>query len=458
MKPYSILLALPMLLASCGGGEHSPKLTGTIADADSTLITAYYDIDGDSYMEDFSTDSVGNFTYNPDLAKGTDLTLSINGRIYGVRLENGNTTNLSIDAAGEPEFTGDNVAESRWLTECYNGYNSLRYKHVEARDGAYDPAKYMSMADEAKANTEALLPEVKNDSLRAYYERLGNQFYNRTKGTIISFGNFYGAFAEDEKPSPEELKALMDVDPNDDVARRTGALFDWSRSIRPATQHNSTVDFTLDIIGQIDSLVTNPANSRYLINSMVEMVFRYPLSLEKLKEFAGKVSPRLSAHEQEVIADMIAEIEARVKDGDKIPVDPVIMLPDGTKKSLTEACDGKVAYIDMWATWCAPCCAQIPFMEKVAEHFKGSDKVVCISISCDEDLAAWHKKLDQDKPEWPNYVFQGESGQQFMNALGVNGIPRFIVLSPDMTISRLDAPRPQNTEEVIALLDSIASK
>ncbi|MDE6370824.1 MAG: redoxin family protein, partial [Duncaniella sp.] len=166
----------------------------------------------------------------------------------------------------------------------------------------------------------------------------------------------------------------------------------------------------------------------------------------------------LSAHQREVLEKKIQEIENRVKDGDKIPCDPVLVMPDGSKKTLTEACEGKVAYIDMWATWCGPCCAQIPYMEKMAEHYKNNDKVVCISISCDEDLEAWQRKLAQDKPEWPQYVFSGESGQQFMTALGVNGIPRFIILNPDMTIANIDAPRPQKDAEVKAIIDGMTAE
>lgn len=97
-------------------------------------------------------------------------------------------------------------------------------------------------------------------------------------------------------------------------------------------------------------------------------------------------------------------------------------------------------------------------MEKIAGYYKNNGKVVCISISCDEDLDAWHRKLDQDNPEWPQYVFSGESGQEFMTAMGVTGIPRFIILNPDLTIAMIDAPRPQKADDVKTIIDTLISK
>lgn len=457
MKSIHLILSLPLLLASCGSKQSdAPLVTGDIAMADSTIITAYYDIDGDTFIEEFSTDSIGHFTFNPEITKGTDLTLYINGHSYGARIDNGSSVNIAIDSTGIATFSGDNLAESRWLNACFNGYDTRRFKHIPERDGEYVPSHYMAIIDETKAATDAILPEVANDSLRSYYERLGNQFYNRTKGNILAM-NYYLNERDNGGEMPEEVSTLMEVDPNDDASRRTGGLFEWSNTIK--TTHNGTMSDTMLAMSEyVDSALTNNANKRTLHFSFTDMLFRYDLPVDQLKEFVGKMSPRLTPHQIEYFNEKIAEIEARTQTGDKIPVDPELVLPDGSKRLLSQACEGKVAYIDMWATWCGPCCAQIPYMEKIAEHYKDNDKVICISISCDEDMDAWHKKLAQDNPAWPQYAFSGESGQKFMTALGVNGIPRFIVINPDLTIGDINAPRPQQEKRIIAVIDSIAAR
>lgn len=453
MKPISALLVLPMMLTACAHKEQAPLLTGSIDTVDSVLVTACYDIDGDTYVEDFSTDSLGHFIYNPTITKGTDLSLYINGRSYGVRLDNGASVNITIDSLGEASFDGDNIAESQWLNACFYGYDARRYKHIIERDGAYDPAKYMAMIEDSRRATDALLPKIADDSLRNYYQSLGNMFYDRTKANILDFDYYYNR-SESGEEYPAEIKTLRQIDPNADAARRTGALYEWCGSVMPLSL-TSPAEAVLEACERIDSLVTNPANRRMLYNTCSEMMFSFNPSADELRVYLAAIDSRLSDHQREVLDKRIQEIEHRTKDGDMIPCDPVLMTPDGTKITLSDACGGKVAYIDMWATWCGPCCAQIPYMEKIAQHYAGNDRVVCISISCDEDLEAWHKKLDQDSPQWPQYVFSGESGQQFMTAMGVTGIPRFIIINPDMTIASIDAPRPQSEQKIKQQIDGL---
>lgn len=453
MKPISALLVLPFLLASCANKETAPLLTGSIAGSDSMVITAYYDIDGDTYIEELVTDSLGRFTYSPDITKGTDLTLYVNGTGYGVRIDKDASVSMTIDSFGEASFEGDNTAESQWLNACFTGYDARRYKHIMERDGAYDPAKYLAMIDDARKTIDALLPKVADEALRSYYKSLGEMFYARTKANILQSDYHYNRSDSGEEPS-SEIAALKQVDPNADAARRTGALYELALGVMPMSSDNlaEAVNRACD---SVDSLVTNPANRRMLYNILSEIVFDYVNSADKLREYVTAIDSRLSDHQREVLEKRIREIENRTKDGDKIPCDPVLVRPDGSKTTLSEACGGKIAYIDMWATWCGPCCAQIPYMEKIAAHYAGNDRVVCISISCDEDLDAWRKKLEQDKPEWPQYVFTGESGQQFMKSMGVTGIPRFIVINPDMTIASIDAPRPQKDDKIKELIDAM---
>lgn len=60
----------------------------------------------------------------------------------------------------------------------------------------------------------------------------------------------------------------------------------------------------------------------------------------------------------------------------------VMTAPDGRVVRLSELF-GKFLYIDVWATWCGPCCAEISHLEKLVERFAGNDKVRFVSISSD---------------------------------------------------------------------------
>lgn len=51
---------------------------------------------------------------------------------------------------------------------------------------------------------------------------------------------------------------------------------------------------------------------------------------------------------------------------------------------------GKYLYIDMWATWCAPCKAELPHFRELVKKFEGRN-IAFLGLSVDKDKAAWEK-------------------------------------------------------------------
>ena len=148
----------------------------------------------------------------------------------------------------------------------------------------------------------------------------------------------------------------------------------------------------------------------------------------------------------------------KVKDGDSVPTDPVLISPEGTKSRLSDIlAQGKIVYIDIWATWCGPCCREIPFMEKLVERFNGNDGILFVSISRDDNRNAWLKKLERDNPSWPQYIFDKATGDEFMDAMSINGIPRFLLIDRDGRFIKTDAQRPSDSE-IDSILDSAIAK
>ena len=100
---------------------------------------------------------------------------------------------------------------------------------------------------------------------------------------------------------------------------------------------------------------------------------------------------------------------------------------------------GEVLFIDIWATWCGPCCAEIPYLEKLVERFRGDDRVRIVSITVDRDRKAWEKKLAEDKPEWEQYRCV-----DFCELYGIAGIPCFMMIDRDGKLITMQAPRPSD--------------
>ncbi len=117
---------------------------------------------------------------------------------------------------------------------------------------------------------------------------------------------------------------------------------------------------------------------------------------------------------------------------------------------------GKVVLVDVWATWCGPCKAEIPHLKKLEEEMRGKD-VVFLSVSVDEA---------KDKGKWMDFVKNEALGgtQLFASGwnditkfYGITGIPRFMVFDKQGKIVNVDAPRP-SAPELKALLEKTLTK
>lgn len=114
---------------------------------------------------------------------------------------------------------------------------------------------------------------------------------------------------------------------------------------------------------------------------------------------------------------------------------------------------GKAVYFDMWATWCGPCCAEIPYMEKLAAHYKGDKRIQIISVSLDKNKKAWENKIAKDKPQWAQYIMPDNFESDLCKAYDITGIPRFMMFDKNGKIISIDAPRP-SSETIIKWIEN----
>jgi len=121
----------------------------------------------------------------------------------------------------------------------------------------------------------------------------------------------------------------------------------------------------------------------------------------------------------------------------------------GGKTSMDDL-SGKYIYIDVWATWCRPCVAQIPSLIQLEKEFRGKN-IEFVSISTDRPNAhdKW-KQMIVDKGMAGTQLFMGKD-RSFMDEFQIRGIPRFIFIDPKGKIINANAPRPSQKAAVVKM-------
>lgn len=115
--------------------------------------------------------------------------------------------------------------------------------------------------------------------------------------------------------------------------------------------------------------------------------------------------------------------------------------------------NGKIIILDFWASWCAPCRAEMPYSKKLLAHYSEKE-VIGMYISVDENDAEWKRANEElnlgDK--W-SYRFAG-ANLDFINQYKIMGVPRYMIVNKNGKIIHEDSPRPSDPK-LKELLDAL---
>lgn len=132
--------------------------------------------------------------------------------------------------------------------------------------------------------------------------------------------------------------------------------------------------------------------------------------------------------------------------------------PDVTGKPVSMAdLKGKVVLIDLWATWCVPCIAEIPHLKKLEEELKDKNiQIVSISIDVEKDKGKWLKFVEKQQLGGIQLFANGWSDMTLY--YNINAVPRFMVFDQEGKIVTIEAPRPSDPQLKELLLRVVEGK
>ncbi len=125
---------------------------------------------------------------------------------------------------------------------------------------------------------------------------------------------------------------------------------------------------------------------------------------------------------------------------------------DGESHSL-EDYRGKVVFLNFWATWCPPCRAEMPSMERLYQDMEGQNFMM-LAVNLQEDRKKVADFVQTEGYSFP--VLLDQTGMVGGREYGVQAIPTTYLIDADGTIlGRVSGTREWDTPQMASLLQEL---
>ncbi len=119
---------------------------------------------------------------------------------------------------------------------------------------------------------------------------------------------------------------------------------------------------------------------------------------------------------------------------------------------------GKVAVVNLWATWCAPCIIEMPTLAKLAKSYEGQP-VEVVTISVDRPADAEKARIFIAKHAPLKFYHDPNMALPFAMKPGVAGMPTTIIYGADgVERGRLSGDADWSGKDAKALIDKILAE
>lgn len=335
------------------------------------------------------------------------------------------------------DFYGSKMKSKVSAASFYNGYGNYWA----------DKNENIAAAAEISKKSLAMIAEAKNGGLPITYASKADYI----KSLDVTYGNYAHTYARLLYLQGKYEEAL--------------AIKEQAMSLAPSTENAISYVSYLMKNGQNEKAFSEAEKIIRLgkatptLNAAFKSLYETLKKEESYELYVANLNKQASLNEQDEWLKMMVNIPA--------PKFSLVNLK-GEVVSLANL-KGKIIVLDYWATWCAPCIASFPGMQKAIEKYKNNPNVVFLFINTSQREAA-REKIVKDYMLSTSYTFNvlmDERDERDLNKFkvrdlyNVSGIPAKFIIDAKGNIRFKRVGSSAVEEEILKELDmmiTLASK
>lgn len=202
----------------------------------------------------------------------------------------------------------------------------------------------------------------------------------------------------------------------------------------------------------ISLIKEHTAKQEEIMAIKIDYIKEHPASVLSVK-LAQELIDRNSTVSQDVIEDLYETLSTELKNTESARslkqsidnrniyigapyLDYELETADGKKKNISDFIEpGTTTLLEFWASWCAPCIEEMPFIKRTYAkyHSKGFN---VLSISIDADKQSWLNAMEKESMPWGQLLDQNSEAFRMYN---LTGVPSSLLIDEDGKIILLNA-------------------
>ena len=465
-KLRSLFPLFLLLLISCNEQKNKDEITisGKVNDfngKNAELYLVYSQPGSKNFNKPLDIDSAGNFKIKVRSSLALDAFILDKKSFANINFiyhpEDSiyvefNSGKKPLDLLKTVSFKGDRHQTNNILVDfqILREKNNLGYGAISPISYKKDVSSFITEIDSVKLKQQELVDQFKRKNrLDAETEEWINLFAYET----------YYYFLDNYGNSKKNLPSNYYNYNNDIATITTSSMISWRILSKRINSYSSNImnpylrkrfnNIKEDIIDgkvNVDSLVVKHINE----NTTNSLFAQLLLSQYYTAQFEGNIVEGFEKN-NDLIAEIIRlpiikenlnnhymETVAFINKPDIYTNEVLLKMKDTpveeTFSKILSKNKGKVIYLDVWATWCAPCIKAMPDSKKLIEKFKDKNvSFVYICIESKEDL--WKRFVsDFNLGGGQHYLMDKNQSEFFRKTLEIQGIPQYFIIDKNGNI------------------------